>query len=360
MPAGHPSPTPPRKLSLVQIENDVELARRTTMGVGGPARFFCRVETDTDLCEALEFAETAGKRVFVLGGGSNVVIADGGVDGLVVAMDLRGVDVRQAGSKTRVTARAGESWDSLVDHTITLGLAGLECLSGIPGLVGATPIQNVGAYGQEVADSLVELRAFDRLARDFVMLAKRDCAFGYRDSRFKSAQRDRFIITDVTFELEEGAPTSTGYAELERALAQRDGTPTLRDVRESVIQLRRAKSMVIDPSDENTRSCGSFFVNPKVSEALASKIEQRFAPMTMPRYPQETGWVKLSAAWLIERAGLAKGTRAGNVGISTRHALALVSHAGATARELLSFADFVRDQVLENTGVELTPEPEFW
>jgi len=289
-----------------------------------------------------------------------VVVADGGVDGLVLAIAMRGITIRDSKEHAVVSACAGEPWDELVSRSVELGLRGLECLSGIPGLVGATPIQNVGAYGQEIADTVVEVRAFDRVEKCFVTLTKRDCLFAYRDSRFKSHQKGRFVISAVDFRLDRGVPQGIRYPELRQALDRLGREPTLADVRETVIALRRSKSMVVDRVDENSRSCGSFFVNPTVTEALAEQIERRFAPLPMPRYPQEPGWVKLSAAWLIERAGLAKGTRAGNVGISTRHALALVCHEGATATELLAFECFVRERVRERTGVVLTPEPIFW
>lgn len=308
----------------------------------------------------MAFAEQQKLRCYVLGGGSNIVVPDSGVEGLVIAIDLHGLQVSQSSDRHIVRARAGESWDSVVLRSIELGLSGIECLSGIPGLVGATPIQNVGAYGQEISDTLSNVRAFDRRERQFVTLTRNDCRFGYRDSRFKSEDPHRFVVTEVALELEQGSPSKARYPELERALHELGREPTLSDVRRAVLTLRQAKSMVLLDSDENSRSCGSFFVNPVVPENLANEVERRFEPLKMPRYPEPRDHVKLSAAWLIERSGLTKGMRHGNVGISSRHALALVCHEGATASELLAFAEVVRARVREQSGVELTPEPSIW
>lgn len=340
------------------IQENVQLAERTTLGVGGPARWFARIESEGDLEEALEFARARSLPVRVLGAGSNLVISDRGVEGLVLALAIPGVRFEDAGTNVVVRAGAGEPWDSFVERTLTAGLAGLECLSGIPGLVGSTPIQNVGAYGQEVGDTIVEVRAFDRTHARFVTLPRAELELGYRQSRFKARDRDRFIVTEVSFALRRGTPEPPRYAELARSLTSRGHAPSLMDVRSAVLALRRAKSMLWDPSDENARSCGSFFMNPVVPLEQARALGARFGD-TMPRYPQPDG-VKLSAAWLIERAGLTKGTRDGNVGLSSRHALAIVCHAGASASEVLAFAKRVQRAVFTETGVELHPEPVFW
>jgi len=344
----------------VLVESDVELASRTTLRVGGRARFFARVQSETELAEALEFADRESLGVRVLGGGSNVVVPDRGVDALVLSIAIRGLGIERRGERARLTACAGEPWDEVVRASTDADLGGLECLSGIPGWVGATPIQNVGAYGQEIADTLLEVRAFDRAERRFVVLAASECAFGYRDSRFKSAEPERFVVTEVAFELRAGHVREVRYPELNRALRALGRAPELRDVREAVLALRRQKSMLLDPGDPNARSCGSFFVNPSVPPELALEVERRFADPTMPRYPQPDGRVKLSAAWLIERSGFARGTRSGQVGLSSRHALALVCHDGASAEELLAFARTIQASVRERSGVELTPEPVFW
>jgi UDP-N-acetylmuramate dehydrogenase len=344
----------------VQLESNVALAPLTTLEVGGKARSFVRVTTESELAEAFAWADARASRCWVLGGGSNVVAPDHDLDGLVVAIGLRGVSYVDAAEKCLVSAKAGEPWDALVASTVERGLAGLECLSGIPGLVGATPIQNVGAYGQEVKDTLLRLRAFDRQERRFVELDAAACDFGYRNSRFKSREPERFVVSEVTFALSRTAVPRIDYPELARALASLERTPTLAEVRTAVIALRRSKSMVLEASDPNRRSCGSFFVNPVVSAELAHAAANRLGDPGMPRFPQPDGQLKLSAAWLIEHSGFSRGFRRGNVGLSSRHTLALVCHEGASARELLDFAGEVRRGVRERSGVELTPEPSIW
>ena len=342
----------------MQIQEHVRLDERTTLGVGGPARWFARVEHEGDLAPALRFASAQGLEVRILGGGSNLVVSDRGVDGLVLAIAIAGVSFEDDGRNVMVRAGAGEPWDAFVERTISRGLSGLECLSGIPGLVGSTPIQNVGAYGQEVGDTLALVRAFDRHLEKFVTLRREELGLAYRHSRFKANDRDRFVVTEVTFTLRRAAPAPPRYAELARALATLERAPALEDVRRAVLTLRRGKSLLWDPSDENGRSCGSFFVNPVVSFEHARALEARYGD-AMPRYPQSDG-VKLSAAWLIERSGLTKGTREGNVGLSSRHALAVVCHAGATASDVQAFAERVQRTVHAETSVQLVPEPVFW
>jgi UDP-N-acetylmuramate dehydrogenase len=342
----------------VQLEHDVDLAGLTTLELGGRARYLVRAESESDVALALDFARDRRAPVWVLGGGSNVIVPDGGLDGLVLLIRLRGVDVRIAeaeGAPATVTAKAGEPWDALVAAMVERGLAGIECLSGIPGLVGATPIQNVGAYGQEVSDTIDSVRAYDREDRRFVELSGPACEFSYRDSLFKSRQPGRHVVTAVRFALKPGAPPTLRYPELR----QRFGgtTPSLVEVRSTVLTIRRAKSMVVEASDENRRSCGSFFLNPVVSARIAEETAQRFPGAEMPRYPQPDGQLKLSAAWLIERSGIHKGLRSGNVAVSSRHALALVCRDGATSHELLSFADEIRARVAERTGIALAIEP---
>ncbi len=342
----------------MQIETDVALAPLTTMAVGGSARFFARAQSEADIQLALEWARARRLPLRILGGGSNVVAPDGGVAGLVLSIQNQGLHFEMGAERGRVIAAAGERWDDVVRGCIERELAGLECLSGIPGLVGATPIQNVGAYGQEVKDCIVSVRAFDREGWRFVELDASACEFSYRDSRFKSREPERFVISAVTFELARSGIATLRYPELVRALGGSAGT--LRAAREAVLGLRRAKSMLLDPADPNRRSCGSFFVNPLVAPELAEAVRARFPQHEMPRFPQPNGAVKLSAAWLIERAGFQKGARSGAVGLSTRHALALVCHDGASAEQLTQFAAQVQKTVLERTGVELSPEPALW
>ena len=339
----------------------VSLARYTTLGVGGPARWFVEVTDEAGLQEALRWARTRKVPLRVLGGGSNLVVADQGVEALVVHMSLRGVESRAVDGAVDVTAAAGEPWDDFVRSTVERGWAGLECLSGIPGLVGATPMQNVGAYGQEVSDTITRVRAFDTRSGDIIDVPAAECGFAYRDSAFKRREPGRFVVVAVTYRLRtDGAPTLR-YTDLERHLAQRGvRTPRLADVRDSVLAIRRAKSMVIDAADPNRRSCGSFFTNPIIAHEALAEVERRVADSAMPRWAQPDGRIKLSAAWLIEHAGFRRGQREGAVGLSTRHALAIVAHDGARAADVVAFARRVQTTVAERFAVRLSPEPVYW
>jgi len=342
------------------VREHVPLAPFCTMGVGGAARWFVEAPDEATVLAAYAWARRRGVRVMVLGGGSNLVVADRGVEALVVHVVPRGVATRVDEGTAEVTAAAGEPWDDLVRDVVARGWAGVECLSGIPGLVGATPIQNVGAYGQEVAETVVGVRALDVTDGRVVTLAPAQCDFTYRDSAFRR-EPGRFVILAVTYRLRpRGVPVAT-YADVKAALAARGVvTPSLADVRATVLAVRRGKSMVLDPADPNHRSCGSFFTNPIVEAVAVPAIERRAGDAAMPRWPQPDGQVKLSAAWLIERAGFARGYRAGPVGLSTRHALAIVAHDGARAADVVALAARIRDAVRERLGVSLTPEPVFW
>lgn len=340
----------------MEIRENVALAPRTTLKLGGAAKRFAEVVTDDDLVHALAWARCENVRVGILGGGSNLVVPDEGFDGLVIAIATRGM-IRDG---ARWTVRAGEPWDELVAETVARGLAGIECLSGIPGLVGATPIQNVGAYGQEVSSTIVEVRAFDRARETFVTIPAADCAFAYRDSRFKR-DPDAFVVTDVTFSFTAGGAPTLAYAELAKSVP---AGATLGDVRDTVIRLRRAKAMVVDPNDPNTQSAGSFFTNPIVGAAARDEVIARAlargtvkSASEVPTFPQQDGRIKLAAGWLIERAGIEKGMRRGSVGISDRHALALVHAGGGTTRALLALADEVAARVRDVWGVTLEREP---
>jgi UDP-N-acetylmuramate dehydrogenase len=339
----------------------VPLAPLTTLGVGGSARYYSEITDEAALESALAWADERGVPVRILGGGSNVVIGDAGFDGLVLRLATRGVSFAPLGTDVELRARAGEAWDEIVAASVSRGLQGLECLSGIPGSLGATPIQNVGAYGQEVAESILRVRVLDRSTRRARELSAAECRFAYRDSFFKSEAPDQFVVLEATFRLRSGAGPAIRYAELERHLASGAGRPpSLAEVRQAVLTLRRAKSMVWDETDENRRSCGSFFVNPIVAAERAREIQELTKEPGMPRYPQPDGRVKLAAAWLIERAGFGKGTRKGAVGLSTRHALAIVCHDGARAEDVLDFARSIQAAVRERFRVELVPEPVVW
>ena len=337
------------------------LASYCTLGVGGPARFFLEARDETTVRDALDWARRRGLGFRVLGGGSNLVVADEGIDGLVVRLALRGLVERPEEGTVELTAAAGEPWDDLVRLTVERGWQGLECLSGIPGLVGATPIQNVGAYGQDVSQTITSVRVLDTQDGALGMLDAAECRFGYRDSRFRGEEPGRFVVLAVTYRLHPGGAPTVRYADVEKHLAARALTaPSLADVRAAVLAIRRSKSMVLDPDDENRRSCGSFFMNPIVPAAQAARVEALAGDPGMPRWPERDGRIKLSAAWLIERAGFRRGQRAGRVGISTRHALAIVAHDGARAHDVVAFAREVQDAVAGRFEIRLTPEPVFW
>ena len=327
------------------------LADHTTLRLGGPAASFCTATTEAELLAALDTDEP----VLVLGGGSNLVVADEGFDGRVVKVATRGIvpDVDDDGAAcggVLVTVAAGEDWDHLVATAVERGWVGIEALSGIPGSVGATPIQNVGAYGQEVSQTIASVRVWDRVLRGVRTYAAADCGFGYRHSRFK-ADPGRHVVLSVTFQLRPGtlgAPVQ--YAELARTLGvQQGGRAPLAEVREAVLGLRRGKGMVLDAADHDTWSAGSFFTNPVVP---AEEV-----PAGAPAWPQPDGRVKTSAAWLIAHAGFGKGHGTGPVRLSTKHTLALTNRGGAATEDLLALAREVRDGVEQRFGIRLVNEP---
>ena len=338
------------------------LAPLTTIGLGGPAGRLIEARSDAEAVRAVAAADSAGEPLLVLGGGSNMVIADAGFDGTVVQIMSRGVTAGAPEDRVRLDVAAGEPWDDLVARCVAEGLAGIECLSGIPGLTGATPIQNVGAYGQQVADTIVAVRAYDRETGSVVVLSHERCAFAYRRSILRHSTR--YVVLGVTFELERSEQARPlRYAELARALTAEPGDrPPLGAVREATLALRRGKGMVIDPADADTRSAGSFFLNPVLSPGEFTSLEGRIAErlggdVRPPAWPEQPGRVKTSAAWLIERAGFHRGYGHGAVGISSKHTLALVNRGGATTAELLGLARHVRQGVLDAFGVALAPEP---
>ena len=349
---------------LPVIRRDVPLAPLTTFELGGPARFFAEVATDEDAVGALRWAADQDLPVFVLGGGSNLVVGDAGFPGLVLQLRTRGMEWRSQGDLVVLEAQAGEPWDDVVTAAVARDLTGIECLSGIPGTAGATPIQNVGAYGQEVADTIHSLRVLDRRTLQVRELSAAECGFAYRDSVFR---RDpgQTIVLSVRLVLRPGEPPMLAYRELANAL---DGwaRPSLAQVRETVLDLRRKKSMVYDADDPNRRSAGSFFTNPIVDAAQAATIVAQAltenlvrAPGEVPQYPLPDGRVKLAAGWLVERAGVRRGLRMGPVGVSSRHALALIHHGGGSTADLIRLAVHVRDTVALRFGITLQPEPVF-
>lgn len=343
------------------IQRDVSLRGLTTLELGGPARFLIDAMDEATVIRAVLWANEQHQPLVVLGGGSNVVVSDQGVDGLVLRMAIRGTAFHEDGT---VYAAAGEPWDAFVEGTVARGWAGLECLAGIPGSVGATPIQNVGAYGQEVAETIRQVRALDRTSHSIVTLSSIDCAFGYRDSFFRR-NPEAYVVLGVTFALRPGGGPAVRYRELADALAG-DPRPSLATASATVRALRRKKSMVIDPADPNRRSVGSFFTNPVLArdtfEALAARAVAAGVVASgadVPRFAAADEQVKVPAAWLIERAGFPKGLRRGLVGISSAHALALVHHGGGTTAALRALADEIRAGVQARFGVTLSEEPIF-
>ncbi len=333
-------------------EADVALSGLTTLRLGGPARRLLVAETEAEVVDAVRSADSAGEPLLVLGGGSNLVVADEGFDGTVLRVDARGSAPEPGDGSTHEPA-AGLDWDGFVADVVAEGYAGVEALSGIPGLVGAAPIQNIGAYGQELSQTVLRVRALDRTTGEVVALDRSECGFSYRDSVFKGS--GRHVVLSVAFSLERsslGAPVR--YAELARTLGVETGARVpAGDVRAAVLDLRRRKGMVLDPADHDTWSAGSFFTNPRLT---ADEAEQ-LLPADAPRWPEPDGRVKTSAAWLIERSGFGKGYGDGTVRLSGKHPLAVTNRGGATTRELLALAREVRDGVRVRFGITLVNEP---
>jgi UDP-N-acetylmuramate dehydrogenase len=332
----------------------MDLAELTTLRLGGPAPAVIEAATEDALVDAVRIADEAADPMLLVAGGSNLVVADEGVEGTVIRVLTQGVVVDlDSCSGAMVTAQAGETWDAIVARAVDEQWVGVEALSGIPGSVGATPIQNVGAYGQEVAQTVASVRVYDRYERAIHTLAAADCGFTYRSSRFK-AEPHRYVVLSVSFQLplgDLGAPIA--YAELARVLGVEIGArPPAAEVREAVLDLRRSKGMVLDADDHDTWSVGSFFTNPILPADEAATL-----PADAPRFPQADGSVKTSAAWLIEKAGFSRGHGSGRVSLSTKHTLALTNRGGATTSELLALAREVRDGVSAAFGITLVPEP---
>jgi len=353
------SALPPRWITQNEL-----LAGHTTIGLGGPARFFAHCENSDHLLEALSFAREAGLAAEVISGGSNIIFADEGFDGLIIQSALRGLRVDE--SAGTVLAASGESWDDLVRTCIGRGWGGIECLSGIPGSVGATPVQNVGAYGQEVSETIVSVQALDRQSGQIRDFSASECNFAYRQSRFKGPDAGRFIITEVCFRLNKNAAPDVRYPELRRALEQHAGVAllgtgraALSNVREVVLALRRAKSMIIDERDPESRSVGSFFMNPVLSDeayrSLCDSWRRSGDGSAVPAFPA-AGGVKVPAAWLVEHVGFPRGRQKGGAAISRRHALAIVNRGGSTA-DVLELAEDIRRAVKEHFGIHLGIEP---
>ncbi len=343
------------------LEENKPLAPFTTLGIGGPARWFTVAHSEEEVAEAEAWSRGRGVALFVLGGGSNLLISDAGFDGLVLHIGLRGVhsaeSTENAGEVT-YSAAAGEDWDAFVERTVQENCAGIECLAGIPGTVGGTPVQNVGAYGQEVASAIVQVRAFDLQERIFVEFSAAECAFAYRRSRFNTTDRGRFIVLRVDYRLLRGGAATLRYADLQKGFPEGSAT-SLTEVAATVRRIRQGKGMLLVEGDPDCRSAGSFFKNPMVTEEQVNRIAVKRGeePPRFPAGQDAEGQVKVPAAWLIERAGFSKGHVFGNAGISQRHTLALVNRGGATAAEILALAKEITETVKERFGIELEMEP---
>ncbi len=342
-----------------ELKPGVPLAPLTTLGVGGPATWYGEVETPERLRAVLAFARDEGLPVQLLGGGSNVLIADSGLDSVVVRLLDKSLSFVGAGDCVDVICGAGVTWVDLVDEVVSRGLAGIECLAGIPGLAGAAPMQNIGAYGQEVADVLRSVDVVDLRTGQASTIDAADCGFGYRKSYFKGAWAGHYAVTRIRLSLIPNGPPALRYAELARAA---DGEATLAGVAATVVALRRRKAMVLDPAVADSRSAGSFFTNPILSEEAAEAVADaalRAVGRAVPSWPAGEGRRKLAAAWLIEQSGTEKGERSGGAAISSRHALALCNAGGATAADVVALASRVRGRVRDAFGVTLEPEPRF-
>ncbi len=341
------------------LEN-VPLGPMTTLGVGGPSRWYAEAHTEEELRTAVDWASECRLPLFILGGGSNLVISDAGWPGLSLRIGLRGLKRRSENGHALFEAGAGEDWDALVALAVGANCAGLECLSGIPGTVGGTPVQNVGAYGQEVSETIVGVRALELATGEFREFSNEECGFAYRKSRFNTRDRDKFVITRVTYALSPGGSPKIQYADLKKQLSGQDQA-SLQEVREAVREIRRGKAMLIVEGDEDCRSAGSFFKNPVVEMTAYDRLADQVAKkgLVPPKYPAGEGQVKLAAAWLVEQSGFAKGFTMGRVGISRRHALAIVNRGGATASDIVALKDRIQQKVRETFGVELVPEPVF-
>ncbi len=343
------------------LEENKPLAPFTTLGVGGPARWFAAVYSEDDIAEAVQWAQQGDIPVFALGGGSNLVISDAGFDGLVLHICLQGSSTTTNAGSTLYQVAAGENWDRFVQQTVEANCAGLECLAGIPGTVGGTPVQNVGAYGQDVSTAIAGVRVFDLAEQGFTEMEASECDFAYRQSRFNSTDKGRYIVTRVDYRLAPNGPPTLHYADLQRALPDGDRT-SLVEVAKTVRQIRQSKGMLLVDNDPDCRSVGSFFKNPVV-DAERVRMVKGVAGKEPPQFsagnePDKIGKIKLPAAWLIEQAGYSRGFVRGRTGLSSRHTLAIINRQGASATEILAFAQEIVAAVRVRFGIELQMEPE--
>jgi len=339
----------------MKIQEDVALAPLTTLGIGGPARWFVEAASEADIVDAVRWSQERAMKLFVLGGGSNLLVADSGFTGLVLRVALRGIAVENGSDGCIYHVAAGEPWDAFVERTVQAGCAGLECLAGIPGTAGGTPVQNVGAYGQEVAETIELVRVLDLETLKFREMSAAECGFAYRSSVFNSTARGRFLVTRVDYRLRPGGAANLRYADLQKAFPS-GANPSLVEVAETVRRIRREKGMLLVEGDADCRSAGSFFKNPIISTEQFAGLTARLG-QEPPHYPAGEGRVKLPAAWLIEQAGFPKGFVLGRAGISSRHTLALINRGGATGVDLLALRDAIVVAVEARFGIALEMEP---
>lgn len=337
----------------LQIQQNIPLAPLTTLKIGGAARFFVCAENENQIVEAFNFAEENGFEIFVLGGGSNILVADKGFDGLVLQIALKGIAVNE----NIVTAQAGEDWDDFCAFCVERNLAGIECLSGIPGFVGGTPVQNVGAYGQEVSETIRSVRVFDRKSKQILELSNAECKFAYRTSIFNSTDKNRFIVLSVTYDLKPDGEPKIVYKDLREYFG--DKKPTLQKTREAVCRIRAEKAMLVRQGGADANSAGSFFKNPIVTNEEFREIAGNTGIENIPNFKAGENHVKIPAAWLIEQSGFHKGYTMGNAGLSTKHTLALTNRGGAAAQEILHLQEEIQKKVAEKFNIELVPEPIF-
>jgi UDP-N-acetylmuramate dehydrogenase len=347
------------------VDENICLAPYTTLGVGGPAKFLIRARTEDQILEAIHFARAHSCPMFILGSGSNVIVSDDGFPGLVLKIELPGIRPFDDGFGTSVAVGAGVEWDVFVQYCVNRGFAGVECLSGIPGTVGGTPVQNVGAYGEEVSDVISGIRVLDLDTGGIFQIGSADCGFAYRSSIFNTICKERYIILKVDFVLRSDGKPRIHYPDLQRRFSGAR-VPSVGEVREAILQIRKAKAMVLVAGDPDCRSVGSFFKNPVLNPQMVAEVEQRArsgrllgSSESIPRFPAAEGKEKVPAGWLIEHAGFHKGYARGNAGISSKHSLALVNRGGATAQDFLDLMHLIQARVHELFGVELRPEPVF-
>ncbi|HTC79398.1 MAG TPA: UDP-N-acetylmuramate dehydrogenase [Terriglobales bacterium] len=345
----------------MQLQQNVPLAPLTTFKVGGPARHFVRAENESEVGEAVDFAREKKLPLFVLGGGSNLVIADSGFSGLVLQIGIGGISQSTQNGAALFSAGAGEGWDRFVAYAVERNCGGIECMSGIPGTVGGTPVQNVGAYGQEVADTITGVRVLDLQQGQIREIENRDSGFAYRSSVFNTSARGRYIVLQVTFRLTPGASPRIEYGDLKKFFAGGAAPPTLAETRAAVRSIRRSKAMLIEEGDPDCRSAGSFFKNPMVTPEECQRINLSNAAHgeRVPQFTGAEGRLKISAAWLVEHAGFHRGYSRGAVGISSKHALAIINRGGATAAEIIALKNDIQSSVQDRFGIALQPEPVF-